>query len=81
MVNQAIDHANIFLKQQTVGKMSDHKSFAEKLLNLIGTISSWLKINKMGAGWFAIRIPWYAFFVKRNIFGGVPSGLESVYKL
>ena len=60
----ALNHANIFSKQQTVGKMSDHK-----LLSLGNSGSGWdnvllaQKINRPGGG-VAIRMCWSAFWKK-----------------
>ena len=54
--------ANIFSKQQTVGKMSVHK-----FLSTDSSASDWdnvllaQKINKQGGG-VAKRMSWYAFF-------------------
>ena len=58
----ALNHANIFSKQQTVCKMSDHE-----LLSPDNSESGWdnvvlaQKINKQGV---AIRMSWYALFEK-----------------
>ena len=64
----APNHANIFSKQQTVCKMSDHE-----LLSPDNSDSGWdnvllaQKINKQGV---AIRMSWYALFEKINSWGG-----------
>ena len=60
----ALNHANILLKQQTVGKMSDHE-----LLSLDNSGSGWGNVLLI-SGVVAIRMSWYAFFEKNSHGGG-----------
>ena len=82
----ALNHANIFIKQQTVDQMSDYE-----LLSPDNIGSGWeivllvQKINKRGV---AIRMSLYAFFEKINSWGGtsipdwrVYDSLHSIYDL
>ena len=70
LLTQLFNHANIFSKQQTVGKMSDYELL---LPNNFG--SGWDKVhlaqkgNNRGRG-VAIRMPWYVVFEKINSRGG-----------
>ena len=64
----------LFLKQQTVGNMSDHEFFRRTSLGLVGTKSSCLKIiNEEGV---AKSVSWDAIFCENNIRGGasIPAG-------
>ena len=64
----ALNHANIFSKQQTMSKMSNHE-----LLSPDNSGSGWdnvlvgQKINKRRV---TIRLSWYVFFEKINSWGG-----------
>ena len=74
----ALNHANFFSKQQTMGKMSHHELLSPD--NSRSAISSCLKKHKSG-GLAAIRMSWYTFFEKINSRGGgVYSGRESTYR-
>ena len=60
----ALNHANIFSKQQTVGKMSDHELLLPDNSGSVGTMSSRLK--NLISGGVAIRMFWYAFLEKNQ---------------
>ena len=74
----ALNHANIFSGQQTVGKMSDYE-----LLSPDNSGSGWdnvllaQKINKRGEGGCNKNVLVCTFFKKLIVGGDVYSGLES----
>ena len=72
----ALNHANIFSKQQTIGKMSDHELFSlDKSESGWDNVPLAQKINKSGGCNQNVLV---CIFGKINSQGDVYSGLESM---
>ena len=82
MWKMAFNQADIFQHFKRWAKCLTMNCFHWTILAMVGTMSSWLKIDKRGGG-VAIRMSWYVFFEKINSRGDIYSGpdwrVKSVY--